>query len=160
MPPAITRRDLFSLAGGVIPAVWERRWGVERPQIDLYIDVSGSMSHYYGYIPYIYDALRTVQGRIFQFSNQVVEADPEDLFLHTTGGTQFDVVAKHLLTEGSLAAIILSDGHGTLETRYVDALRTQLETLIYIKVQPNRELNWELAATEVVVLDWDRQPAG
>ena len=160
VPPAITRKDLFSLAGGVIPAVWERRWGVERPQIDLYIDVSGSMGHYYGYIPYLYDALRAVRGRVFQFSTKVVEVDPEDPFLHTTGGTQFDAVAEHLLTEGSQAAIILSDGHGTLETRYVDALRAQLETLVYIKVQPNREQNWELVATEVVVLAWSDDPEG
>ena len=160
VPPAITRKDLFNLAGGVIPAVWERRWGVERPEIDLYIDVSGSMGHYYGYIPYLYDALRTVRGRVFQFSTKVVEVDPEDPFLHTTGGTRFDAVAEHLLTEGSQAAIILSDGHGTLETRYVDALRAQLETLVYIKVQPNREQNWELVATEVVVLAWSDDPEG
>jgi hypothetical protein len=160
VPPALTRKDLFTLAGGVVPAVWERRWGVERPQIDLYIDVSGSMGHYCGYIPYIYDALRAVRGRVFQFSTKVVEVDPEDPFLHTTGGTRFDAVAEHLLTEGSQAAIILSDGHGTLATHYVDALRTQLETLVYIKVQPNREQNWELVATEVVVLAWSDNPEG
>jgi hypothetical protein len=101
VPPAITKKDLFNLADGIIPAVWERRWGVERPHVDLYIDVSGSMGHYYGYIPYIYDALRAVRGRVFQFSTKVVEVDPEDPFLHTTGGTRFDVVAQHLLAEGS-----------------------------------------------------------
>jgi len=152
VPPAITRKDLFSLAGGVIPAVWERRWGVERPHIDLYIDVSGSMNHYYGYIPYIYDALRGIRGRVFQFSTRVVEVDPDDLFLHTTGGTRFDAVAHHLLAEGTRAAIILSDGHGILANRYVGLLQAQLETLIYIKVQENRLQNWELVATEVVVL--------
>jgi hypothetical protein len=160
VPPAITRKDLFSLAGGVIPAVWERRWGVERPHIDLYIDVSGSMGHYYGYIPYIYDALRAVRGRVFQFSTRVVEADPEDPFLHTTGGTRFDAVAQHLLGERSQAAIILSDGHGILANRYIDALRAQLETLVYIKVQENRQQNWELAATEVVILTWSDDPEG
>jgi hypothetical protein len=160
VPPAITRKDLFSLAGGVIPAVWERRWGVERPHIDLYIDVSGSMGHYYGYIPYIYDALRGVRGRVFQFSTRVVEVDPDDLFLHTTGGTRFDAVAHHLLGEGTRAAIILSDEHGILANRYVDALQAQLETLVYIKVQENRLQNWELVATEVVVLAWSDDPEG
>jgi hypothetical protein len=63
-----------------------------------------------------------------------------------------------LLTEGSQAAIILSDGHGFLSNRYIDALKAQLETLIYIKVQTNREQNWEQVATEVVVLNWDRNP--
>ncbi|MFA4901845.1 MAG: hypothetical protein WC600_03780 [Desulfobaccales bacterium] len=160
VPPAITRKDLFSLAGGVIPAVWQRRWGVERPHIYLYIDVSGSMGHYYGYIPYIYDALRAVRGRVFQFSTSVVEADPEDPFLHTTGGTRFDAVAQHLLKEGTRAAIILSDGHGILASRYLEPLQAQLETFVYIKVQPNREQNWELAATEVVVLTWSDDPEG
>lgn len=160
VPPAITRKDLFSLAGGVIPVVWERRWGVERPYIDLYIDVSGSMGHYYGYIPYIYDALRGVRGRVFQFSTKVVEVDPDDLFLHTTGGTRFDAVAQHLIDEGSRAAIILSDGHGGLSSRYVDALKAQLETLVYIKVQEYQLQNWELVATEVVVLAWSDDPEG
>jgi hypothetical protein len=160
VPPAISRKDLFSLAGGVIPPVWERRWGVERPLIDLYIDVSGSMGHYYGYIPYIYDALRGVRGRVFQFSTKVVEVDPDDLFLHTTGGTRFDAVAQHLLDEGSRAAIILSDGHGGLSNRYVDPLQAQLETLVYIKVNQNHLQNWELVATEVVVLAWSDDPAG
>jgi hypothetical protein len=160
VPPAITRKDLFSLAGGVIPAVWERRWGVERPNIDLYIDVSGSMGYYYGYIPYIYDALRAVRGRVFQFSTRVVEVDPEDPFLHTTGGTRFDAVAQHLLAAESRAAIILSDGHGLLSNRHIEALKAQLETLIYIKVQPNREQNWEHVATEVIVLTWSDDPEG
>jgi hypothetical protein len=160
VPPAITRKDLFNLGGGVIPVVWERRWGVERPDIDLYIDVSGSMGHYYGYIPYIYDALRGVRGRVFQFSTKVVEVDPDDLFLHTTGGTRFDAVAQHLLGEGTRAAIILSDGHGILAHRYVDQLQAQLETLVYIKVQENRDRNWELVATEVVVLAWSDDQEG
>jgi len=160
VPPAITRKDLFNLASGIIPAVWERRWGVERPDIDLYIDVSGSMGHYYGYIPYIYDALRAVRGRVFQFSTKVVEVDPDDLFLHTTGGTRFDAVAQHLLEEGTRAAIILSDGYGVLANRYVGPLQAQLETLVYIKVQKNREQNWELVATEVVVLEWSDDPEG
>lgn len=160
VPLSITRKDLFSLAGGVIPVVWERRWGVERPYIDLYIDVSGSMNHYYGYIPYIYDALRAVRGRVFQFSTRVVEVDPDDLFLHTTGGTRFDAVAQHLLGERTRAAIIVSDGHGILGSRYVDALQSQLETLVYIKVQENRDRNWELVATEVVVLAWSDDPEG
>jgi hypothetical protein len=160
VPPAITRKDFFNLAGGVIPAVWERRWGVERPYIDLYIDVSGSMNHYYGYIPYIYDALRGVRGRVFQFSTRVVEVDPDELFLHTTGGTQFDAVAQHLLKKGTRAAIILSDGHGILGNRYVAALQAQLETLVYIKVEENRLQNWELVATEVVVLAWSDDPEG
>jgi hypothetical protein len=60
--------------------------------------------------------------------------------------------------KGPQAAIILSDGHGVLAQRYVDALKAQLETLVYIKVQKNREQNWEQVATEVVVLEWSGDP--
>jgi hypothetical protein len=35
-----------------------------------------------------------------------------------------------------------------------------LETLVYIKVQENRNQNWELVATEVVVLAWSDDPEG
>jgi len=65
-----------------------------------------------------------------------------------------------LLGEGTRAAIIVSDGHGILGSRYVDALQSQLETLVYIKVQENRDRNWELVATEVVVLAWSDDPEG
>jgi hypothetical protein len=104
--------------------------------------------------------LRGVRGRVFQFSTRVVEVDPEDLFLHTTGGTRFDAVAQHLLAEGTRAAIIVSDGHGGLSNRYIDPLQAQLETLVYIKVQEYPLQNWELVATEVVVLAWSDDPEG
>ena len=70
------------------------------------------MNIYYGYIPYIYDALRRIRGRIYQFSTEVVEADPDDRFLHTTGGTDFDQVAAHILERKTRSLILVSDGWG------------------------------------------------
>ena len=49
---------------------------------------------------------------------------------------------------------------GSSRNRYVDPLQAQLETLVYIKVQENRNRNWELVATEVVVLAWSDDPEG
>ena len=94
VPALISRKNLLSLSLGDFPVIWDKGFEVKAPPIDLYVDVSGSMNVYYGYIPYIYDALRRVRGRIFQFSTEVVEADPEDRWLHTTGGTDFDRVAE------------------------------------------------------------------
>jgi hypothetical protein len=152
VPPVLTRRDLLTLAGGNIPPVWGRDWGVQGPNLHLYVDVSGSMTRWYGYIPYIYQALRHLGGRVFQFSTRVVEVDPEALYLETTGGTSFDAVAKHLLEEEVRGAILITDGIGVLSASFIGPLRERLETLVYIKTEDNPKRNWEVLATEVLAL--------
>jgi uncharacterized protein with von Willebrand factor type A (vWA) domain len=132
--------------------MWQRRVGIERPFIDLYVDVSGSMTQYYGYIPYIYDALKHVVGRIFQFSTKIVEVDHHDRYIHTTGGTDFDTVARHMIDEQVTCAILLSDGVSTLSKVSINALKARLEHMIYIKVREDKRVNWERVATEVIVL--------
>jgi len=152
VPLTITRRDVFALSSGETPVLWQRRVGVERPFIDLYIDVSGSMGKYYGYIPFIYDALKHVMGRLFQFSTRIVEVDPKDLHLYTTGGTSFDVVAEHMIKEQTKCAIIFSDGMAFISTPNMEALERQLEHLVYIKIVENDYRNWEHLATDVILL--------
>ena len=87
----MSRKNPPSLSLGDFPVIWDKNFEVKAPRIDLYVDVSGSMHVDYGHIPYIYDALRRVRGRIFQFSTKIVEADPEDRYSHTTGDTSFDL---------------------------------------------------------------------
>jgi len=152
VPLSISRRDAFSLSAGAVPIMWQKRMGVERPYIDVYIDVSGSMERFYGYIPYLYDALKHVMGRIFQFSTQVVEVEYDDLFLLTTGGTCFNCVAQHMIEQQIRAAILLSDGQSYLTSENTEALKGQLEHLVYIKVQENDYRNWEDIATETIYL--------
>lgn len=152
LPLTLTRRDAFSLATGTIPAIWQKRLGVEVPEIELYVDVSGSMESYYPLIPYIYSALRHVMGRVHQFSTVVITVDPGDKFLRTTGGTDFNVVANHMITTGVRAAIVVSDGQGSLGSRLITHLQMQLRELIYIKVMNCQYRNWELVATEVITL--------
>ena len=132
--------------------MWQKRMGVERPFIDLYVDVSGSMERFYGYIPYLYDALKHVMGRIFQFSTQVAQVEHDDSFLLTTGGTQFNCVAQHMIEHQIRAAILLSDGQSYLTTENTEVLKSQLEHLVYIKVQENDYNNWEHIATETIYL--------
>ena len=153
IPFPVSKRDLVSLGLGRVPAVWEKKVGIQAPAIDLYVDVSGSMADYYGYIPVIYDALRFVRGRIFQFSTAVVEADPDDTYLSTSGGTDFDETAQHILENGTKAIILVSDGEGHISKPLAEALGDQLESLIYLKVRDNRYFNWEALATKVVVLE-------
>jgi len=152
VPISISRRDAFTLSAGAVPIMWQKRMGIERPFIDLYVDVSGSMERYYGYIPYLYDALKHVMGRIFQFSTQVAQVEHDDSFLLTTGGTQFNCVAEHMIEHQIRAAILLSDGQGYLSVENTETLKCQLEHLIYIKVEQNDYRNWEHIATETIYL--------
>ena len=152
VPLTITRRDVFALSSGETPVLWQRRVGVERPCIDLYVDVSGSMSRYYGYIPFIYDALKHVMGRVFQFSTRIVEVDPKDLYLLSTGGTSFDVVANHMIKEQVKYTIIFSDGMSYISNANMEVLEKQLEYLVYIKIVENDYRNWEKLATDIILL--------
>jgi hypothetical protein len=152
VPSLISRKNLLSLSLGDFPVIWDKAFEVKATQIDLYVDVSGSMNVYYGYIPYIYDALRRIRGRIFQFSTQVVEADPDDRWVHTTGGTDFDEVAKHILAGGTRSLILVSDGCGKLEKPNLAALARQLESLVYLKVKENSHRNWEEVASQTIIL--------
>lgn len=153
VPLSITRRDVFALASGDPPVMWQRRVGVERPCIDLYVDVSGSMRPYYLYIPFIYEALKHVMGRIFQFSTVVREVSSDDRFLYSTGGTDFDRVADHMTREGVRAAILLSDGKSSISSERLQTLKGQLQSLVYIKIGENEHKNWEDLANQVIIIN-------
>jgi len=153
VPFSITRRDVFALSSGETPVLWQRRVGIERPYIDLYMDVSGSMGKYYGYIPFIYDALKHVMGRVFQFSTRIVEVDHRDLHLYTTGGTSFDCVALHMIKEQVKCAIVFSDGMAFISNPNMETLNVQLEYLVYIKIKDNDYRNWEKLATDIILLE-------
>jgi len=157
VPVSLTRKDAFSVCCGMPPVVWQKRIGVEKPNLDLYVDVSGSMERYYGYIPYMYDALKHYVGRIFQFSTVIVEVNPDDLFLHTTGGTSFGCVAKHMIDNRVQAAVLLSDGAGQLSKPHIETLKHQLQFMAYIKVKNNDYNNWEQLAHETLYLQERRQ---
>jgi hypothetical protein len=152
IPFPMTRRDVFLLSVGEAPVLWQKKIGFERPWIDLYVDVSGSMRRYYPYIPFIYEALKPYFGIVHQFSTVVVEVDPREPFLFTTGGTCFNTVAAHMIEKGSPWAILVSDGRCELDQRLMKKLEEHLEYLVYIKVQPNAKRNWELIADHLITL--------
>jgi hypothetical protein len=152
IPFPLTRRDAFLLSTGEPPVLWQKKVGFERPWIDLYMDVSGSMNKYYPYIPFIYDSLKHYVGKVYQFSTVVVEVDPRDPFLLTTGGTTFNTVAAHMLENESRWAILVSDGKCDLHQGLKEKLKNQLEFFVYIKVDNNHRRSWELIADQVIEL--------
>lgn len=152
VPLSMTRRDVFAMSAGAIPVMWQTRVGVKKPHIDIYVDVSGSMGKYYGYIPFIYDALKHVMGRIFHFSTIVVEADYKDKYLYSTGGTSFNSVAEHMIDHKVKSVILLSDGKSFITENHIKILKRQLEYFVYIKICENQYRNWERLAKEVIIL--------
>jgi len=151
-PLSLSRRDVFAMAIGEITLMWQRKIGIERPAIDLYVDVSGSMRKYYPLIPYIYSGLKQAMGKVYQFSTQVLEVDLAEAFLLTTGGTDFLAVGRHMLENNVRSAILLSDGLGELSGADIESLQAQLEQFIYLKVKANDYRNWEDLATETIIL--------
>jgi hypothetical protein len=51
VPTLISRKNLLSLSLGDFPVIWDKAFNLKAPAIDLYMDVSGSMNIYYGWIP-------------------------------------------------------------------------------------------------------------
>ena len=99
-----------------------------------------------------YEALKHVMGRVFQFSTKVVEVDHRERYLHTSGGTMFDSVAKHMIKEQVRCAIIFSDGMSHISPTHMDTLKRQIEHLVYIKIKENEYKNWEHLATDTIYL--------
>jgi hypothetical protein len=152
IPFPLTRRDAFLLSTGEPPVLWQRKVGFERPWIDLYMDVSGSMNKYYPYIPFIYDSLKHYVGEVYQFSTVVVQVDPREPFLLTTGGTTFNTVANHMIEKETKWAILVSDGKCDLSRGLIEKLTEQLEYFVYIKVADNHRRNWERIADQFIEL--------
>ena len=152
IPFPMTRRDVFLLSVGEAPVLWQKKIGFEKPWIDLYVDVSGSMRRYYGYVPALFEALKPYFGTVYQFSTIVLQVDPREPFLFTTGGTCFNTVANHMIEKGSPWAIIVSDGRCQLDRGLMKKLEEHLEYLVYIKVQSDSQRNWELIADHLITL--------
>jgi hypothetical protein len=152
IPFPMTRRDVFLLSVGETPILCQKKIGFEKPWIDLYVDVSGSMRRYYPYIPFIYEALKPYFGTVYQFSTVILKVEPREPFLFTTGGTCFNTVAAHMIEKGNRWAILVSDGRCDLDHGLMKKLEEQLEHFTYIKVNHNLKRNWELIADQLVTL--------
>jgi hypothetical protein len=152
IPFPLTRRDALLLSTGEPPVLWQRKVGFERPWIDLYMDVSGSMNKFYPYVPFIYDSLKHYVGEVYQFSTVVVQVDPREPFLLTTGGTTFNTVANHMIEKETKWAVLVSDGKCDLNQGLIEKLTEQLEYFVYIKVADNHRRNWERIADQFIEL--------
>lgn len=132
IPSHISKRDVMSIAQGQIPVIWQGKFASPNKKAKLYMDVSGSMESYLGLIPYIYGRMIEHVDEIFEFSTWVVRVAPEDKFYYSTGGTDFDPVAEHIIDQGIDSIIVISDGEATMSEARFEKLAQQVQQMIYI----------------------------
>ncbi len=125
------RRAVVEYAAGLRALPFARLERTSSPAlagVTLYLDASASMS----------DALPPIVGDlgergrswlaepIWAFSTEVFPVTVRELrqgSVPSTGGTSFDVVAKHILATRTRRAALITDGEGELEPRLLAALR-------------------------------------
>lgn len=115
------RRELLFIKRGIYPVFFKkylRYKNLESKRPRVYIDVSGSTGKFWSFIYGICYFLRDLIGEpIYIFSNRVYEITLEELKegkIKTTGGTDFDCVAKHILDNGFKKALIITDGYAKM----------------------------------------------
>ena len=153
VPHRISKRDLNSIQIGGMPVVWNTTYEGFKIQTKLYMDVSSSMDTYLGMIPYIFSRLMEHVDEIFEFSTEIVKVDPNDNYYYSTGGTNFNKVAKHILEKGFQSVIIISDGISSLSDDLTGKLKNQLEFCAYVKIGgiSNQRVNtWENVADQII----------
>jgi hypothetical protein len=120
------------------------------------MDVSGSMDSYLGLIPYLFDRLMEHVDEIYEFSDVIVKVDPQDTYYYSTGGTSFNVVARHILDKDFQSVIVITDGCGNLSDNLTEKLSNQLEYFVYMIIDKKyyqKEKGWGKIANQVIHID-------
>jgi hypothetical protein len=135
-PSSISRRDIFSLACGLVPTYWEqnRHKPVEEKAISLYIDTSGSMQEWYPMIPQIVKELNGFCSLVYNFDTHVIQVeDPlSSVIYNTTQGTNYNKVCKHITENEINSIIVFSDSTESIQKSYIKSLGLRLKQFIYI----------------------------
>jgi len=134
-PSSLSRRDLALLACGHTPVLYRFGLGITQPRLKVYMDVSGSMHAYLPYIPFISEQLKEHADRFFQFSTELVEVDADEKYYYSTGGTRYDIVAKHILRNSFRSVIIVTDETDSISPELKEQLKVNVEEL-YLVVTP------------------------
>lgn len=120
------RRTVALYSQGVMPVFHRHATIGAEVIVPCYVDVSGSQSHVLDELLPAVSRLRNVIGhKVYCFSDTVSETEIKDLArgkYYTSGGTNFNPVASHILKNKFRFAIILTDGHAPLNDELVTRL--------------------------------------
>jgi hypothetical protein len=125
IPARPTRRDLMNLGMGNPPQMWQHPQYLEQQELIVYTDVSASMNRWYSVALYLTDQLREFGCDLYQFSTVICKPVPgrDDNIFWTTGGTDFDTVAEHIIENGYKAVVIITDNEDCLDEKYHEAMK-------------------------------------
>jgi len=138
IPLRPSKRDLVLLAAGVPPFHYHNQTqavATKNRGLAIYLDVSGSVNEHLPKILGILADLKRELRTVFLFSNRVVEVPFTSLMqgqLETTGGTDFNCIARSILDRELDKAIVLTDGYASLNQELGKALQSQKTTLLTV----------------------------
>lgn len=148
VPIRPSSRDMAMLACGISPIFWkniDKFKGKENKNVAIYLDVSGSVTSYLPQLLGIITNLHSGIETVYCFSNIVSEHTVQELHngnFKTTGGTDFDCIAKHVLENKEInKAIIFTDGYADVYKTDTEALKKQLKdaAVVYFGEQVNKK---------------------
>jgi predicted metal-dependent peptidase len=142
--------DLLKLkTWGIPPTMWTApKVGRKRGEVSvaIYLDLSGSVTEYLPRICRIISSMKKEIQLIFGFSNIVEDHTLNQLRrgeIKTTGGTDFNCIARHLLENKYKKCVIITDGYAYIDSEYKRKIKAQLASCacILFGKMDNKE-NW------------------
>ncbi len=127
-----SRSDAIRVGLGIDPLFWQQpdiitENSPKRGEVAVYVDVSGSVSNY---IPWLYGAVLSFQEylkpEVFLFSNKIVPVPLRKFaegFVSSTGGTNFNCIAEHLLENRFEKCVIITDGYASMKPELQDQIK-------------------------------------
>jgi hypothetical protein len=138
-----SKRELFRAALGRPPIMWKAK-GTKTAEkysgVAIYLDLSGSVHSYLPRIVALISNLNKELTSVFGFSNKIVEHTLNDLRLgklNTTGGTDFDCIASHIIENNFTKCILITDGEGSLNEKYYQQIKDQLKDCCMVLFEEN-----------------------
>lgn len=124
----------------------------------LYLDVSGSVETYLPKIisALMFNNLRNTMMNVFLFSTEIVEIRIDDLFhgkVKTTGGTDFDIVFKHMRDKRFNKAIMFTDGYASISQENIEWMRDSRNKIKLLSILFGSSRRHELEKVTDDILD-------
>jgi len=129
-----TNRDLLKMVlNGHPPILWNSpKTRNEKAEfgVAIYLDLSGSVWEHLPKILRVLSSMKKELKVVYGFSNQVHEHTLSQLRrgeLTTTGGTDFDCIAEHLLEHKFDRCVIITDGYASIRYEHQSKIKKQVK---------------------------------
>lgn len=162
VPISPSRRDIARMViTGQMPVMWsvsKTRQSKKEVGVAIYLDVSGSVQSYLPKIIRMIVSMKREIELVYGFSTEVKDHTMSDLKrgkIDTTGGTDFDCVAKHILEKEYSKCIIITDGYASMSSENSAKVEKQLKkcgTILFDKGSCDKN-NWFSKRFDTYYLD-------